>query len=156
MMTKIKTTAPEIGTIARTTDTTTPWGPDMTAAFLPEVRTLAPAGVDFDAALALADEQPGTDSPGFPTPPDHTVNPYLLESSRILGDLAHEANRAQAVIHQLDAEMTHISNDAAFQINRITARRDTELAARQARIDDLMRIVAANTIVNGDKQESGE
>lgn len=86
---------------------------------------------------------------------DHTTNPYLLESSRILGDLANEANRAQAVIHQLDAEMAHLTQDAEFQIQRIQARRDADLGARQARVDDLMKIVAANTIVNGAK-ESGE
>lgn len=87
---------------------------------------------------------------------DHTTNPYLLESATILADLANEASRAQRTIAQLDAEMAHLAEDADFQIRRITARRDAEVASRQARVDDLMKIVSANTIVNGEKQESGE
>ena len=87
---------------------------------------------------------------------DSTANPYLLESSTILGELAYEAVRARAVIQQLDAEIDHLNQDAAFQIQRIEARRDIELEQRNRRKDDLMKIVSADIMLNGDKQGSGE
>lgn len=82
---------------------------------------------------------------------DSTANPYLLESSAILGELAYEAVRARAVIQQLDAEIDHLTQDAAFQVRRIEARRDIELEQRNRRKDDLMKIVSADIMLNGDK-----
>ena len=87
---------------------------------------------------------------------DHTTNPYLLESSTILGELAYEAIRARAVIQQLDAEIDHLNQDAAFQIQRIEARRDIELEQRNRRKDDLMKIVSADIMLNGEKQGSDQ
>ena len=87
---------------------------------------------------------------------DHTTNPYLLESSTILGELAYEAVRARAVIQQLDAEIDHLNQDAAFQIRRIEARRDIELEQRNRRKDDLMKIVSADIMLNGEKQGSDQ
>lgn len=85
---------------------------------------------------------------------DHTTNPYLLESSKILSDLAAEAYRAQLTIDALDKEIEHLTADADFQIRRIEARRNAEISQRTARVNDLMKIVSANTIVNGAKESS--
>lgn len=90
------------------------------------------------------------------TQDDHTTNPYLLESSKILSDLAAESHRAQLTIDALDKEIEHLTADADFQIRRIEARRDAELAQRTARVDDLMKIVSANTIVNGGKDQTND
>lgn len=87
---------------------------------------------------------------------DSTNNPYLIESSTVLGDLAHEAHRARLAINALDHEIEHLTGDADFQIRRITARRDQEIAQREKRKDDLMKIVAADTIVNGVTSEGGQ
>lgn len=104
---------------------------------------------DFSVTGGWNDRTPSTTD-------DHTTNPYLLESSTILGELAYEAVRARAVIQQLDAEIDHLNQDAAFQIRRIEARRDIELEQRNRRKDDLMKIVSADIMLNGEKQGSDQ
>lgn len=85
---------------------------------------------------------------------DSTTNPYLLQSSKVLGTLADEAHRARQTIAALEQEMGLVTADADFQIARIQGHRDAELAARQARVDDLMKIVAADSVVNGEKGQN--
>lgn len=84
------------------------------------------------------------------TPPaPRSDNPYLLESSRALGDLAAEAWRARRLIDVLDTEIDQIKADAALQIERLKRYRDIEVAQRETRKEDLMRIVSADIAVNG-------
>lgn len=83
---------------------------------------------------------------------DAASNPYLIESSTVLGDLAHEAHRARLALNALDNEIEHLNEDADYQIARITARRDIEIEQREKRKTDLMKIVAADSIVNGEQK----
>lgn len=86
----------------------------------------------------------------------HATNPYLLESSTVLGDLRYEGQRAQLLINQIEHEIEHLTQDADFQIQRIVIRRDAELAQRTRRKADLMKIVEAAALINGKDQANGE
>lgn len=107
---------------------------------------------DFDPATHVPMHE-RTDQPIEET---HATNPYLLESSTVLGDFHSEAQRAQLLINQIDHEIEHLTQDADFQIQRIVIRRDAELSQRERRKADLMKIVAAAFMIGGKEQADGE
>lgn len=106
---------------------------------------------DFDPATHVPMHE-RTDQPIEET---HASNPYLLESSTVLGDFHSEAQRAQLLINQIDHEIEHLTQDADYQIQRITIRRDAELNQRERRKADLLQIVAAASMIGGKGQTNG-
>lgn len=142
-----------------------------------------PTGLDFEAAMALEQggmtgvhmisssgeektfhwaepqdltswERPaGTGSAPLMEP---TANPYILESHTVLTDLNRAAVEARRTIAALDREIADLDRTADEQIALINARRDANVAQREKRKEDLMKIVAADAMVNGQPQEQGE
>ena len=133
-----------------------------------------PTGLDFEAAMAL--EQGGMTGihmisssgeektyhwsrDGVLNPEDTlepTTNPYILESHIVLTDLNRAAVEARRTIAALDREIADLDRTADEQIALINARRDANKAQREKRKEDLMKIVAADAMVNGQPQEQGE
>lgn len=119
-----------------------------------------PTGVSLDAELyGLKIEEDPAHRIDVPWPPveqpteeTHATNPYLLESSTVLGNFHSEAQRAQLLINQIDHEIEHLTQDADFQIQRILIRRDAEVTTREKRKADLMKIVAAASMIGGKEQ----
>lgn len=130
-----------------------------------------PTGLDFEAAMAL--EQGGMTGihmisssgeektyhwsrDGVLNPEDTlepTANPYILESNTVLNDLRSAANQARRTIDALDREIADIDRTADEQIALINARRDANKSQREKRKEDLMKIVAADAMVNGQPTE---
>lgn len=133
-----------------------------------------PTGLDFEAAMAL--EQGGMTGihmisssgeeqtfrwsrDGVLNPADTlepTANPYILESNTVLNDLRSAANQARRTIAALDREIDDLDRTADEQIALIAARRDANKAQREKRKEDLMKIVAADAMVNGQPTEGTE
>lgn len=133
-----------------------------------------PTGLDFEEAMKLETEQVdrigahliGTYLLGTngeertfelvePMPEDMTSNPYILESHTVFSDLRQAADHARRTIAALDREIEDLDRTADEQIALINARRDTNKAQREKRKEDLMKIVAADAMVNGQPQEPG-
>ncbi len=135
-----------------------------------------PTGLDFEAAMKLEGEQPDLTGvhmisssgeektyrwsrDGVLNPEDTlepTTNPYILESHIVLTDLNRAAVEARRTIAALDREIADLDRTADEQIALINARRDANKAQREKRKEDLMKIVAADAMVNGQPQEQGE
>lgn len=85
-----------------------------------------------------------------------TANPYILESNTVLNDLRSAANQARRTIAALDREIADLDRTADEQIALINARRDANKAQREKRKEDLMKIVAADAMVNGQPKGTSE
>lgn len=83
-----------------------------------------------------------TGSATLTSPADkHGQRPYTLESANVEAELNRQRLAALSEIDATNAAIQDISDRAAADTAAIQARSDVEIAGRQQRIDDLLRIV---------------